>query len=256
MALKLNETGKLYKAFPKRGSAPNTKQMPKLIADGRVPMNNAQFMQRRIDVRNAPDNVKNSWMNNYFDTGDAVVYHPDGRGSWDRLKIDLDSQHLREMNSKTLRNWGALILKPEQYNAIDGEEFTKNQLGKINEGLSESEAKTHPIWRVLARDQELLNDYADFVFIERNYALAMAVYTDFLTHGKLPEMRGWGVCSLGDWSDIFSDEYPNNDMGRLIGVGPDASNLNAKSDSKIKTYMGELQVVDKSKAGLEETLHS
>lgn len=254
MALKLNDAGKLYRAYPKRGSAPNIKQMPKLIADGKVPMNTSQFMQRRIDEKSSSDKVRDSWMNNYFDTGDAVVYHPDGKGSWDRLKIDLDSQHLREMNLQTRINWGALILREDVYKAIDAEELTRKQLGKINEGLSKSEAKQQLIWRALARDQALLNDYVDFVFTERNYARAMAVFTDS-THGNLPEMRGWCICSLWDWSDICCDEYPNSDIGRLIGVDP-VLNESGKSDSNIKTYVtGDLQTVDKVREGLEETLH-
>ena len=252
MALKLNENGKAYKAYPRRGSAPNIEQMPKLISAGRVPMNNAQFMQKRLDVRNASEDVKDYWTNNYFDTGDSVIYHPDGKGSWDKLKIDLDSYYLREMNPQTRRNWGALILIPEQYNTIDAEEFTRKQLGKINEGLSKSETKAHPVWKTLARDQALLNDYVDLVFTERNYAHAMAVYTD-LIHGNLPEMRGWCICSLGDWSDICCDEYINSNIGRLIGVKLDSR----KNDLGIKAHaMADFPSTDKTRVGLEETLYS
>ena len=92
MALKLNNTRETYKAFPEKGTALNTKQMPKLIAGGRIPMNTSQLMQRRLDVRNE-DDLKSSYIDNWFDTGDAVVYHPDGR-----LKVVLDSQDLRNIN--------------------------------------------------------------------------------------------------------------------------------------------------------------
>jgi len=84
MALKLNATPEAYKEFYGR----NVEQMPKLIAEGRVPMNASQLMQRRLDYRNGPAEVKTAWMDNYFDTGDAVVYHPNGD-----VKIVLDSQH-------------------------------------------------------------------------------------------------------------------------------------------------------------------
>ena len=104
MSLKLNTAIETYKAFPEKGTAPNTEQMPKLIAEGRIPMNVAQLMQRRIDVRNAEADVKTAWMDNYFDTGDAVIYHPNGK-----IKVVCDSQHLREMTPQNKRNIGALI---------------------------------------------------------------------------------------------------------------------------------------------------
>src|SRR3989338_11493234 len=100
MALKLNTSKDAYQEFPGR----NTEQMPKLIADGRVPMNTTQLMQRRLDVINSDAKVKSSYMDNYFDTGDAVVYHPDGR-----VKIVLDSQTLREMTPDTRRVGEALL---------------------------------------------------------------------------------------------------------------------------------------------------
>src|SRR3989344_2984291 len=101
MTLKLNATREAYKEFYGR----NTEQMPKLIADGRVPINVSQLMQRRLDVRNSDGEVKASYLDNYFDTGDAVVYHPDGR-----VKVVLDSQNLREITPQSPLSNGALIL--------------------------------------------------------------------------------------------------------------------------------------------------
>ena len=46
MAIKLNATPEAYKEFYGR----NTEQMPKLVAEGRVPMNASQLMQRRLDL--------------------------------------------------------------------------------------------------------------------------------------------------------------------------------------------------------------
>ena len=46
MALKLNATREAYREFYGR----NVEQMPKLIADGRVPMSVAGLMQRRLDA--------------------------------------------------------------------------------------------------------------------------------------------------------------------------------------------------------------
>lgn len=216
MTLNLSEKRETYQEFYGR----NIEQMPKLIADGRVPMNTAQFMQKRLDVRNASEDVKDYWTNNYFDTADAVVYHPDESGGWDKLKIDLDSQYLREMISESSRNGGALILGEDVYNALEGEEFTRKQLGKINESLSRKDIKSHPAWRVLARDQTLLNDYVDFVLEEAKerfgYNTTMPVYTA-LTCGNLPEMRGLCISGIGTRSCARGIGSLDDCLGLLIG---------------------------------------
>src|SRR3990167_500605 len=136
MALKLNATREAYQEFYGR----NVEQMPKLIADGRVPMNTAQLMQRRLDVRNSDTKVKSAYMDNYFDTGDGVAYHPDGR-----VKVVLDSQTLREMTPDTQRVGGALLLTEDVYNALEGEEFKKGKLGKVNDWMSREDVKAHPV---------------------------------------------------------------------------------------------------------------
>ncbi|PIZ82764.1 hypothetical protein COX97_03145, partial [Candidatus Pacearchaeota archaeon CG_4_10_14_0_2_um_filter_05_32_18] len=113
MALKLNETREAYREFYGR----NVEQMPKLIAEGRVPMSVAGLMQRRLDVRNSDADIKGSYIDNYFDTSDAVVYHPDGR-----VKIVLDSQTLRDITPQSKLINGALVLTEDAYNALQGEE--------------------------------------------------------------------------------------------------------------------------------------
>src|SRR3989344_6022217 len=199
MALELNATREAYQEF----YGQNVKQMPKLIADGRVPMNVSQLMQRRLDVRNS-EAVKGSYMNNYFDTGDAVVYHPDGR-----VKIVLDSQTLRDMTPESQRNSGALVLTSDVYNSLQGEEFKKGKLGNVNDGLSKEDVKVHPVWKVLARDQALLDDYTDFIFGEYQLRFAKDSALDDLklmgiypgsANGTAPEMRAWFVGGLEDWS--------------------------------------------------------
>ncbi len=250
MALKLNTSREAYKEFYGR----NTEQMPKLVADGRVPMNAAQLMQRRLDVRNSDAKVKSSYMDNWFDTGDGVVYHPDGR-----VKIVLDSQHLRDMTPESPRNGGALVLTPEQYDAMDGEEFKKGKLGKVNERLSRADTKAHPVWKVLARDQALLNDYTDYIFAEGKerfgYDTAMGIYPSS-ANGETPEMRAWYVSRLGISSYASDRNVLDYDYGRLLGIAPEALSASGKGASNIKAYtMADLQAVDKAIKGLEGTLH-
>ena len=220
MALKLNTIIEPYKEYYGR----NIDQMPNLIADGRVPMNVAQLMQRRLEVGNFDDEVRNSYIDNYFDTGDAVVYHPDGR-----VKIDLDSQTLRDMTPERPRSNGALVLTSEFYDTLPGEEFMKGKLGKINDSLSREDVKAHPVWKVLARDQALLNDYTDFIFAEGkqrfDYDTAMGIFPAS-TGGNTPEMRAWCVCWLEYYSYACGRGYLGN--GRLVGIAPEALSTSRK----------------------------
>lgn len=229
MALKLNATRDAYQEFYGK----NVQQMPKLIADGRVPMNVSQLMQRRLDVRNSDRAVKSSYMDNYFDTGDAVVYHPDGR-----VKIVLDSQTLRDMTPESPRNNGALILTSEVYDTLQGEEFKKGKLGKTESPLSREDIKTHPVWKALARDQGLLNDYTDYIFAEGkerfSYDTAMGVYPD--SAGNDVKMRAWFVNRLGCRSGAVGWDDLGDGGGRFVGIAPEALSVPSKGASNIKAY--------------------
>ena len=255
MALKLNAAREAYQEF----YGQNVKQMPKLIVDGRVPMNVSQLMQRRLDVRNSDKSVKSSYMDNYFDTGDAVVYHPDGR-----VKIVLDSQTLRDMTPESQRNSGALVLTNDVYDSLQGEEFKKGKLGDVNDGLSIADVKAHPVWKVLARDQALLNDYTDFIFGEYQPRFAkdsalddlklMGIYPGSI-NGTAPEMRAWFVYGLEGGSYALGGSDLGIDLGRLVGIAPEALSAPGKGASNIKAYtMADLQAFDGAVKGLEATV--
>ena len=248
MALKLNATREAYQEFYGR----NVEQMLKLIADGRVPMNVSQFMQRRIDVRNSDKAVKGSYMDNYFYTGDAVVYHPDGR-----VKIVLDSQTLRDMTPESQRVGGALIIGEDVYNTLEGEEFKKEKLGKTESPLSREDVKAHPVWKVLARNQALLNDYTDYIFAEGkerfSYDTAMGVYLD--SAGNDVKMRAWYVGRLVGMSVAIGRDRLDLDDGRFVGIAPEALSASGKDASSVqRDIMADLQTFDKSINRLEETV--
>jgi hypothetical protein len=231
MALKLNTTREAYQEFYGR----NVEQMPMLVADGRVPMSVSGLMQRRLDVRNSDNKVKSAWMDNYFDTGDGVAYHPDGR-----VKIVLDSQTLREMTIYTQRVGGALLLTEDVYNALEGEEFKKSKLGKVNEWMSREDVKAHPVWRVLARDQALLNDCADYIFAESKerfgYDTAMGIYPGSCG-GDEPEMRALCVSGLEFRSSAYGREDLGSDNGRFVGIAPEALGEPGKGASNVRAVL-------------------
>jgi hypothetical protein len=241
MAIKLNATPEAYKEFYGR----NTEQMPKLVAEGRVPMNASQLMQRRLDYRNGPAEVKTAWMNNYFDTGDVVVYHPSGD-----VKIIYTTNNdgsltsegrilLPMMTPESQRNSGALVLGEDVYKALQGEVFKKGKLGKTGDWMSKTDVKAHPVWKVLARDQALLNDYTDFIFAEGkerfSYDSAMGVFPGSCG-GDKPEMRAWYVRGLVGRSDASGRGDLDEDDGRLVGIAPEALGAPGKGASNVRAY--------------------
>ena len=193
-----------------------TEQMSFLISGGMTPISVAQSMRRRLDLRNSRHEIRADYIDNYIDTGDAIVSHPDGR-----LKIILDSQHLREITAESEIDNGAFVLSHDSYRALQGEEFRNDKLDNMGLLLSREQVKSHPIWQFLARDRSLLNDYADFIFAEGEkdftYDLAMGVYT-CSAGGNAPEIRN---CSIGGIGDLYSLDFRaslNGRGGRFIGV--------------------------------------
>ena len=218
MGLDLNNTIVPYKEFYGR----NVDQMPALIAESRIPLSVAGLMQQRLR------SGKQDWKDNYFDTGDAIVYHPDGR-----VKIVLDSQLLRDINPKSELLNGALVLVDGVYETLQGPEFTREKLAKITErDLALEEVKTHPFWQTLARDGALLNEYADSMGAEMKqrfkYDSIMGVY--LASAEKKPTARAACVYGLvdGNGSDAGDGYGLDFGFGRLVGVAPEALSAPAR----------------------------
>ncbi|MEK6871571.1 MAG: hypothetical protein AABX16_01575 [Nanoarchaeota archaeon] len=209
MSIQLNSQIANYKEFYGR----DTEQMPKLIAENRIPLSVANILQARLTFgETLPD-----WINYYFDTGDAIVYHPKGN-----VKIILDSAHLREINPKSKISNGALVLENDIYNSVDGVKFSRKELEKhLRKLLSKKQAKENPIWQVLARDKNVLNEYVDFAFAKMKerfcYDENMGVYLD--SPSDITKLRSWYVRGFkymsiaGGGGDLGSDFS----VGRFVG---------------------------------------
>jgi len=205
-----------YKEFYGR----STEQMPILIAEGRTPLSIAGLMRRRLEVLNSSDEVKRFYWDNYFDTGDGIAYHPDGRG-----KIVLDAQPLRELTPLSSSQLSALVLPSGVYDRLEGVEFSREDLAKYITGgrLKQGNVKKNRVWQVLARDENLLNDYAKAVFSQLreryNEDRAMGLYRG--SAENVPTMRSWYLNRLGSRSnaDVIHLGF---DVGRLVGVAPEA----------------------------------
>lgn len=207
-------------------------QMPKLIAEGRIPMNTSQLMQKQIYSKNDPLEMEGAWTKNHFSTGDAIIHHPNGD-----TKIVLDCQTLREITPESKIINGSLIIDEDTYKNLPGEVFTKENRVRKNYNFSKEEVKAHPVWRILARDQSLLNEYTDFIFAEckkkHGYNDAMPLFL-FGNNDGLIEMRDlylWNIRSALEASCVVLNYW----CGHLIGIKPDTSNLLDKIDSTSKT---------------------
>ena len=222
--LQLNEPVQDYKEFYGR----NTEQMPKLIAEGRTPLSVSGLMKRRLEARNASETIKDSWLYNYFDTGDAISYHPDGKA-----KVVLNAKQLRELTPSSGLSNGALILPDGVYESLQGLELNKSDLKKYASGnwLKQKEVISNPIWQALSEDENLLKEYAGLVF-SQGYDNAMAVYS--ASAKDAPTMRSWYVGRLGgdNRSYAFYWYHLDNSNGRLVGVqvAPKAQSLEPVQD--------------------------
>ncbi|MBU0894829.1 MAG: hypothetical protein KKB88_05290 [Nanoarchaeota archaeon] len=224
MSLNLNPAPQNYKTFPEEGTDKLVKLMPKLIAEGRNPLSVAGLMEARL--KHGKD--LSDWMDNYFFTGDAVVYHPDGR-----VKVVTDSEHLRGINSQSELRLGALILHDGVYDTLQGQEFTRSELEKhTGDWLSAKTVKKNPLWKALARDQNLLNEYTDFTFSEAKtrfkYDKNMGVYLSSAT-GDSPLLRAWYVGKLGLRSDAYGRDDLDIGDGRFVGVSTGGAEASKKS---------------------------
>ncbi len=215
MSLKLNEEVLPSQEYYGR----NTEQMPRLIADGRVPLSAAGLMLKRLDVLSAgySAEVRDAWWDNYFDTGDAVSRNQEGN-----VKIELDSQIIMQINKKSELKNSALILSNETYNAITPAlGLTKAEAEKyFKDSFTEQGVNQSPVWQALARDKELLKEYSHQVFAlakqKFNYDKNMGLYLS--SAEKVPTMRLWSVWGLVGRSNAGCRYGLDGYYGRLVGV--------------------------------------
>ena len=224
-SLKLNEPVEKFKEFYGR----NTEQMSKLLKEGRIPLSSAGLMERKLEVLTASEDVKVTWWGNYFDTGDAVIYHPDGRF---KVVTGNNAEPVwKELNPKSKLSFGALVLPDGMYDKFNGESFTREEIkryGIAEKLLTKDEAKANPIWKALAKgDQTLLDSYVDATFkkAEKDYGYdkIMKIWLSQPLSQPLELLSGrlWCVGLLGSGSYAGGSDL-GGDFGRLVGVAPEA----------------------------------
>jgi len=213
MTLQLHESPVPYKEFFGRYH----EQMPRLLAELRTPMTVAEIMRRRVDVAEGNAGVRDAWLDTYFDTSDAVLYHPSGK-----IKIVRRAPPLLTITTESNIRAGALVVDHETYHSIPGPEFARREL-ITGTPLTQTQACAHPVWQTLAGDdQSLLNTYTDFVFRDSKRRCGhmenMGVYLG--PPQDSPVLRAWTVGMVDYQSDVFGDSSLSDHICRLVGVTP------------------------------------
>jgi len=226
-----NESEKLREFYGR-----NIDQMRLLLASARVPLSTKQLMERRIEVRDADFGkqykgtaheaniqiVRDSIWTNYFDTGDGVLYHPDGK-----IKVVVNAPFLRSLNPKSKLKNGALILSDELYaQTTDAPEFTRAEV---------EQDRFETVWLSLFQnDRALLKESRKAVTEElktrynykgENMSVWLAPAQRVTTGRSCYVDRG----DSGSNADGVSNLDDNG--GRLVGVAPEAQGPVARSAS-------------------------
>ncbi|MEK6861548.1 MAG: hypothetical protein AABY07_06265, partial [Nanoarchaeota archaeon] len=206
-----------YKAFPSEGTDRIVTQMPLLIQDSRYPISTAELLEQRIKASSQDQELRDSWLNNHFFTGDARARRKDGR-----LKVILDSKESRKVNEATVLVNGAILQSDELYSQ-EGIELTPEEVDKYGgSGFSKDVVLNNRIWRILARhpdevpkeqarDPNLLKEYVNLVFSQ--FDQAMGIYPGPKEDG----LRLWYVGRVDGRSGAFGGHF-GYDGGRLVGV--------------------------------------
>ncbi|MDP3640781.1 MAG: hypothetical protein Q8R53_06320 [Nanoarchaeota archaeon] len=214
-----NESGGLYQEF--YGSL--LQQMPILIARGLDPISVAGAIGRR---ESAPADVIDEWRRNYIFTGDGAAY--DGRNN---AKIILNAALLREINSNTQLINGARILSNDQWEELHGDAVLYLSADKVgqahNNGFVKRKGVWQPentvvgdVWEHLSQGKDL-KDYAEMVSKASGSNYVMWLWFD-RNHYTSPVMRSLVLDRIDLNSGVYGNNDLNDDVGRLVGVAPEA----------------------------------
>ncbi len=194
--------------------------MPRLISQGYTPISLAQIMEQRVlEWESENQKLAQIWGNNYFDSGDSIIYHPDGR-----IKIVHDSKSLQSVNSATQLRWnGSLVLPEGTFENTEGQEFSREDVDKFTgKYLKQKEVLENPIWQAFARgNKELLKTYIEQVCSRIKHPSVMQINVS----NEKPDFEAE---RLWHFDGIDFDRYVGGDyyqyggldykFGRLVGI--------------------------------------
>jgi len=264
---------------------PNVKEAPKVTDSGRVIMGIAHLMQRKLNVRSAPEDVRSAWMDNYFDTFDLKAQKGEeiriGLGTYaDGSANPAVKGYLALINpNEKLVNRAVNLGVDGRYDAFQGEGvFTMrvNELAPvINEGLSQKQASDSRFWRIALRHQDevpeafaipgLHEEAIPYIFsayrekFSKNTPIedvrAMGVFPGSVSEDST-ELRAWYVDRLEVRSDAGGGGALDLDAGRFVGIAPEALSALSRGAGGVRKYTtADVQAYDAAVRGLDRTLH-
>jgi len=224
----------------------NVRQMPKLLAQGKVPVSVAYVMKERL-------NGNKEMVEKYWDASDFIAYSAKGDGDNLKFLLTVDNKNqITEQGMKALElihydNKGIFegsIKINDQYKDMTGDGFievARKDLGKIESRLSPSEIMDNKVWRILARhpdevpaefaitdkydldgkEVDLLTKYVDWIQSKTNDIKNMGVYLD--SQGKSAKLRAWYVDRSEYGSNVYGGGNLDDDNGRFAGISGGAA---------------------------------
>jgi hypothetical protein len=204
---------------------------------GYVPAGISTILHRRMY---APEDVRSSWQNEFFWTGDSSATDRSGCAV-----ITLDAPFLRDLTSETFLRDHALpidgaALWEEIKNAPDALYLSAEQVKQANgkgyvlkEGVWQPENDVvRMVWegtdkfpglsRGLATEK--LQKYAHMTSSASNSEHIMQVYFD-RSQPEKPQARSWVVFRLYNYSIVYGNNILDFDNGRVAGEAPEARSL-------------------------------
>ena len=193
----------------------------------RDPASFAYVLERRME---APTDVRKTWQDNYFFTGDGSTAGIGG----DHL-IVLDASALREITPKSDLYRGALILPASAWHELKEQKdkvvyLTAEEAGeahgrgyvKKNGVWTPANITVAKVWNTLSRGRDLTS-YIQLVHESspRRDSL-LNVYLNQTTKDGNPTMRSWVACITVNNSIADGDNDLYYNFGRLVGVAPEA----------------------------------
>ena len=216
----------------------NTEQMPKLIADGRVPIIMPQLFQKRLETVDTSD--EDYFWNNYFNIATIFGYHPDGRV---RIGHYLGNEKLiSSINPQSNIENGALVLSGnDEFESLVGKDFSRKDIKRYanKDHKSPQETSENPLVIELAGgDVSLLKEYAKKDFeLARKYGYSSERMGVWLHDAR--EKAIMRLCCFNglDYNSnaigIFN--FIVNNGGRLVGISSEATGSCAQKNSYYAT---------------------
>lgn len=215
--LQLNEPGhSLYTDF----YGPTTHQMSFVDLYGMDILSFYGLMKRRLESLKLPHEVRAEWWLRPYDTGDAILNHPNGS-----VKFLLDAADAFEIATESLLINGSLVLQKGVYESAKGLELKAEEAAQINGIPITAESMiNHPVLPFvalfLARGyQKLMMDYINAVnnYMGRSqgYETSMAIHLP--KPEKAPTMRLLYMEGIANMSSIGTTGL-DNELNRIVGV--------------------------------------